>query len=83
MKSELEHAGYLSVRQSNHLYGSCEAHQRGDAKGLRHGQQALAEMHNLTCKPGTQNRIGLGYQFLKHYVSVWDYQNRTLTLLSR
>ncbi len=43
--------------------------------------QALHDARNLDFKTGSKNRLGLGYHFLKNYISVWDYSRRTLTLL--
>jgi hypothetical protein len=82
-QAALTQSGHLNLSQAEYLYGRREPYRRADLSGLRHGPQDLAAMRNLSFKPGPQDRIGLGYQFLKNYISVWDYQNRTLTLLRR
>lgn len=81
MKKALEERGYLKLAASAHTYGTYEPHTRGTLKGLRHGAQALHDARNLDFKTGSKNRLGLGYHFLKNYISVWDYSRRTLTLL--
>ncbi len=32
---------------------------------------------------GKVNELWLGYQFLKHYASAWDYKNKTISLLKQ
>jgi hypothetical protein len=81
MKSRLERQGSLTLTASDYAYGAHEPHVRGTLKGLSHGSQALEDARNLNVRVGTANRLGLGYHFLKHYVSAWDYKRRTLTLL--
>lgn len=38
-------------------------------------------IENLNLKISNQNKIGLGYSFLKNYISVWDYHRKTITLI--
>ena len=83
MKKTLEDQGNLTLTSKEHMYGTYETHVSGILKGIRYGSQDLHDASNLTFKIGKQNRLGLGYHFLKNYISVWDYKNRTLTLLKR
>ena len=62
-------------------YGAYQNHLSGSLNGLSYGAQILHDVRNLDFKLGTRNRVGLGYQFLKNYISVWDYKHRRLTLL--
>jgi hypothetical protein len=81
MKNSLEDQGHLSLSLSQYAYGSYETYLRASLTGLSYDAQNLQEARNLDFKIGTQNRVGLGYHFLKNYVSVWDYKHSTLTLL--
>ena len=81
MKKALEERGYLKLAASEHTYGTYQTHTRVTLQGLRHGAQMLHDARNLDFKTGSKNRLGLGYHFLKNYISVWDYSRRTLTLL--
>ena len=81
MKNILEQRKNLTLTASNYAYGAYETRVRATLTGLSYGQQSLYDVRNLTFHIGTQNRVGLGYQFLKNYVSVWDFKHRTLTLL--
>jgi len=37
----------------------------------------------LRLEVGEENQLVLGYQFLKNYVTAWNYQDQTITLLKR
>jgi hypothetical protein len=82
-RDELMRAGLLQLTEVNHAYGSYGPFRRADVAGLRHAGIALVDQRNLAFTEAGMDRIGLGYQFLKDYVSVWDYHGRTLTLLRR
>ncbi|HWS28153.1 MAG TPA: hypothetical protein VN259_16450 [Xanthomonadales bacterium] len=82
-QAALQHKGLLQLTDMDHVYGSYQAFRRADVSGLRHAETALVDLRNLSFTEAKADRIGLGYQFLKHYISVWDYQGRTLTLLRR
>lgn len=81
MKNTLERKGKLTLTASDHTYGSYEASVRGTLQGLSYSAQPLGEIRNLLFTSGTRDRVGLGYHFLKNYITVWDYSRRTLTLL--
>lgn len=82
-RDQLAEEGLLTLASSEHAYGIHDPHQRANLNGLYAGQVALADLRNLTFTTGQRNRLGLGYQFLKHYISVWNAKNRTITLLKR
>ncbi len=82
-RDQLIQKGLLTLSASDYAYGSYGPHQNAHLKGLRIGQVALADLRNLTFRTGQRNRLGLGYQFLKHYISVWNAKTRTITLLKR
>ena len=67
----------------SYAYGSYGSYRRANVSGLGYGDIALVDLRNLDFNEAKADRIGLGYQFLKHYISVWDYQSQTLTLLRR
>jgi hypothetical protein len=72
--------GDLHLVSGAYLYGMQQPHTRAELLNVRYGKRALQGADHLLFKTGQQNRIGLGFQFLKHYVSVWDYQHSVLTL---
>ncbi len=82
-KARLQRAGLLSLEESDYTYGSYVPRVVARLSGLSHASRPLHEAGNLDFELGESNRVGLGYHFLKHYVSVWDYRRRTLTLLRR
>jgi hypothetical protein len=81
MKNELVASGELKLQPREFTYGVREPRVSANLQGLNYGPQALQDARNLTFKIGKTNQIGLGYHFLKNYVSVWDYQNSRITLL--
>ncbi|STR45321.1 hypothetical protein [Iodobacter fluviatilis] len=81
MKNALLTSGELKLQLREFTYGLREPHMSANLQGLYEGSTALAGACNLTFKIGKTNQIGLGYHFLKNYISVWDYQNSRLTLL--
>lgn len=83
MKTRLEQMGRLSCAEADFLYGVYEPYTRCSLRGLQYGEHSLADLHNLHLKIGEENQLVLGYQFLKNYVSAWNYSNRTITLLKR
>ena len=80
-KTALEKLGHLSLLSSDYAYGRHEPNTRASLKGLRHGPHLLHDARNLSFKTGSKNRLGLGFHFMKNYVSILDYKRRTLTLL--
>ena len=83
MKTRLENAGYLTVERRDYSYGRYEPYLSATLKKLSFNNQVLDDIHNLHFRIGKVNEAGLGYQFLKHYVSAWDYKNKTITLLKQ
>lgn len=83
LKTRLEQEGYLVTAPQDFLYGTYEPYEGANLKGLHYGSQPLTEMHNLRLEVGDENQIVLGYQFLKNYVTAWNYNDRTITLLKR
>ena len=43
---------------------------------------AAFDLKNLSHKQSDENKISLGYSFLKDYISVWDFKNKTISLYS-
>jgi predicted aspartyl protease len=83
MKSRLETGGYLTVTRQEYSYGRYEPYLSATLRKLSINNQTLYDIHNLQFQIGKVNEIGLGYQFLKHYVSAWDYKNKTIALLKK
>ena len=82
LKAKLEQQGHLHCRPTDYWYGIRESRVQCTVRNLRYGNQTLANVHNLTLTISQKNEIGLGYQFLKHYVTAWNYRDRTITLLN-
>lgn len=80
-RAALEAAGLLRVEMASYANGVPDPHQRAALSGLSVQGVPLSKVYNLRFSPAEQDRIGLGYQFLKHYVSVWNYRAKTITLL--
>ena len=83
VKTRLEQEGTLSVEEKNQLYEPHEPALYCTINKLRFENQALEDIHHVQLEIGKENKIGMGYQFLKNYVSVWNYKNQTITLLKR
>ncbi len=83
MQTRLESQGRLHISASPYTYGAYEARRVASLNGLSHHGQALHDVRGLSFTSAPHNRVGLGYQFLRQYVTVWDYRARTLTLLAR
>ncbi|MEI6270311.1 MAG: hypothetical protein WCP01_15655 [Methylococcaceae bacterium] len=73
----------ISGEEKNQLYEPHEPTLYCTIKKLRFENQALEDIHHVQLEIGKKNKIGMGYQFLKNYVSVWNYKNQTITLLKR
>ena len=83
LKTQLDQAGYLVTDDQDFLYGTYEPYLQGTLKKLQYGDQPLVDLHNLRLEIGDENQLVLGYQFLKNYVTAWNYQDQTITLLKR
>jgi hypothetical protein len=81
MRDQLLARGDLTLTPSEFAYGMHSPQVRARLNGAQYDGQALPELYPLSFTTGTSNRLGLGYHFLKDYISVWNYQARTLTLL--
>jgi len=81
VKNSLEKQGYLSLLSSEYAYGIREPNTRATLKGLHYDSHLLNDANHLFFKIGSKNRLGLGFNFMKNYVTVWDYKHQTLTLL--
>jgi hypothetical protein len=80
-KVALEAAGLLTLEAGEFVYGVRESSTRANIIGLRLGDQPLADLRNLTFTLGDDNELGMGYQFLKHYITLWNYQDQTFALI--
>lgn len=83
MKNALEARGNLVLVTAGAAPGIDETPMSGSLGGLSHGALGLHDVHDLIVRIGAINRLGLGYQFLRNYVTAWDYRRQTLTLLKR
>lgn len=82
MQRTLESQGRLTLTPSPYTYGAHASQVRATLRGLGHDVQVFPDIRNLSFTTGSHNRVGLGYHFLKNYISVWDYRRQTLTLLA-
>ncbi|MCX7097878.1 MAG: hypothetical protein NTV43_08250 [Methylococcales bacterium] len=82
-KAKLENEGYLAVSHDDQWYGAYKPYLSCSVKKIRYKNRILADINNLELKIGPENKMVMGYQFLKNYVSAWNYQNKTITLLAQ
>ena len=80
-RNSLQTQGYLSLFPSEYAYGAREPNTRAILTGLSYRTDFLHDARNLSFKTWTKNRLGLGFNFMKNYVTVWDYKRQVLTLL--
>ena len=80
-RNSLQTHGYLSLFPSEYAYGAREPNTRAILTGLSYRTDFLHDARNLSFKTWTKNRLGLGFNFMKNYVTVWDYKRQVLTLL--
>lgn len=86
LREQLEAQGLLRVMPGRYLLGQPSQHLRASLSGLSIQGVALAPLHDLhltldaSDAPGQGPHLGLGYQFLKSYVSVWNYRRAEIRL---
>ena len=83
VKVALEKSGCLSVTKTPYQYGACAPRTICSLGGLRYKNQRLSDVHGLTLEIGDRNELTCGYQFLKNYVTAWNYGSKTITLLTK
>lgn len=83
LKDSLIREGHLIVDKGHYINGIPTPYMRATLKGLVYNGVSLSTIHNLYLTIGTKNRLGMGYGFLKNYISVWNYKERTIILLKR
>ena len=74
-------AGLLTLENSDFWYGNRDPQAFANITGLSLGSQPLTDVHHLSYTLGDDNTLGMGYQFLKHYITVWNDQDQTLALV--
>lgn len=86
LREQLEAQGLLRVTPGRYLLGQPSQHLRASLSGLSIQGVALPPLQELhltldaSDAPGQGPHLGLGYQFLKSYVSVWNYQRSEIRL---
>lgn len=83
LKEQLVREGILIIDEGKYMNGTAQPYMRGTLKGLTYNGISLLDVHNLHVTIAQHNRLGMGYQFLKHYVSIWNYSEQTIVLLKR
>lgn len=89
-RDRLLESGAIAVCGNGAWYGQSTPRRRTyETRTLAAGDTALAPVRNIGLfphPPGTPKgapEIVLGYQFLKNYVTVWNFEKKTLKLVSR
>ena len=89
-RDRLLKSGAIAVCGNGAWYGQSTPRRRTyETRTLAAGDTALAPVRNIGLfphPPGTPKgapEIVLGYQFLKSYVTVWNFEKKTLKLVSR
>ena len=80
-QENLTTAGLLTLETSDFWYGSPARQTFANITGLSLDSRPLADIQHLSYTLGDDNTLGMGYQFLKHYITVWNYQDQTLALV--
>lgn len=80
-ESTLKKSKNLVLESISVLNGGSEHFNMANLLGVRYNEHSLDSIENLRYELGEQNRIGLGYSFLREYKSIWDLTNDTLYLL--
>jgi hypothetical protein len=52
-------------------------------RGVNYGITSIGDINNLSFSEGKNNELMCGYNFLKNYLSVWNYKKKTLTLIKQ
>jgi hypothetical protein len=52
-------------------------------RGANYETTSIGDIINLPFSEGKKNELMCGYNFLKNYLSVWNYKKKTLTLIKR
>jgi hypothetical protein len=78
--SELSAENLLEVYSTGFCYGYAIAgFQTWLIRDLSYGN-VVFDLKHLAYTPGEENKISLGYSFLKNYISVWDFKNKVIRL---
>jgi hypothetical protein len=83
LRDQLIREGKLHIETGSHLSATYAPHIRATLKGLHYQGIPLDTVYNLHFTVGKENRVGMGYQFLRNYQTLWNYQQQTVTLLKR
>ena len=82
--SKLKENGNLKVYKKNIWYGHyAEGNEAYILKGLTYNSTALHDLENYSLLLSDKAKLGFGYQFLKNYITIWNYKKKTITLLKR
>lgn len=78
--SELKERNILSEYNKDNWYGQkLEGNISCTINNLFYNNFSFT-IRNIDVKFGSSNEIGLGYSFLKDYISTWDFKKKTITL---
>jgi hypothetical protein len=82
--SSLLQQGILSNEQQGNRYGEAlDDLKTYTIDRIHYAQTPLLPVKNLSFKESDENILGFGYQFLKNYISIWNFQKKTITLLQK
>ncbi len=83
-KNNMIQQGILAQGNQGSWYGQ-ESEEKNiyNISQLSNDSIPLQLLKNYPLTEGKENHIELGYQFLKNYVSVWNFSKKTITLLRK
>lgn len=78
--SELTGEQLLKLYSTDFLYGYAIAGLKTYSIRKVRYKNVFFDLKHLSNFQSNENKIALGYSFLKDYISVWDFKNKTITL---
>ena len=83
-KSNLIQQGILTLGNQGGVYGQdSDENNIYNINQLSNESNPLQLLKNYPLKESKENHIHLGYQFLKNYISVWNFRKKTITVLQK
>lgn len=79
-QERLIRAGHLRTENSRAHYGAYENHTQASLTGLRYQGLVLPDQRMIRLTTADHDELGLGYQFLKQFITVWDFQRQIIEL---
>jgi hypothetical protein len=82
--NNLTQQGILTLGNQGNLYGvNQDDTTLYNMNQLSYRATLLHPMNAVTVTESAENHLGLGYQFLKNYITSWNFKKRTITLFQK